>query len=120
MKAEASERLLHIKEAIENIRALLKEKTFDHVRSEPFTRAALERFLEIVSEASRHVPSQWKESFGPSVPWREVASFGNILRHIYDGVDVGVLWSVYVNDLGALEQAIDRMLAAHPVRTDGQ
>ncbi|MEX2200506.1 MAG: DUF86 domain-containing protein, partial [Dongiaceae bacterium] len=113
MVAEAGERLLHIKEGIGLIRRLLDGKTIDHVRSDPVTRAALERFLEIISEASRHVPEEWKQSFGPRIPWRDIANFGNILRHVYDGVDVDVLWSVYQNDLDPLDQAVDAMLAAY-------
>lgn len=48
------------------------------------------------------------------MPWRDIANFGNVLRHAYDGVDVEVLWSVNENDLAPLEQAIDAMLVAHP------
>jgi uncharacterized protein with HEPN domain len=114
MVAEAAERLLHIKQSIDHIRRLLDGKTVDDLRSSAFDRAALERFPEIISEASRHVPAEWKQSFGPSVPWRDIANIGNILRHAYDGVDVDVLWSVYQSDLDPLEQVADAMLAAHP------
>ena len=119
MVAEATEWLLHIKQSIDNVRQLLDGKTIDQVRLQPVTRAAFERFLEILSEASRHVPDEWKRSFGPDVPWREIASFGNILRHVYDDVDVEVLWAVYQNDLGPLEKAVDAMLAAHPPKGEG-
>lgn len=114
MVAEASERLLHIKESIGNIRQLLDGKKIEQVRSERVTRAAFERFLEVISEASRHVPDEWRRSFGPEIPWSRIAHFGNVLRHAYDAVDVDVLWSVYKNDLDPLEHAIDAMLAAHP------
>jgi uncharacterized protein with HEPN domain len=114
MVAEAAERLLHIKQSIGHIRRLLEAKTVHDVRSDPFVRAALERFLKIVSEATRHVPDEWKQSFGPLVPWRDIANFGNVLRHAYDGVDVDVIWSVYENDLAPLEQAVDAMLVVHP------
>lgn len=114
MVAEAAERLLHIKQSIGHIRRLLGGKTIDDLRSAPSDRAAFERFLEIISEASRHVPADWKQSLGPHVPWRDIANFGNILRHAYDGVDVDVLWSVYQSDLDPLEQVVDAMLVAHP------
>lgn len=114
MVAEASERLLHVKESIADIRQLLDGKTIENVQSERVTRVAFERFLEIISEASRHVPDEWKRSFGAGVPWPRIAHFGNVLRHAYDAVDLNVLWSVYQNDLDPLERAIDAMLAAHP------
>jgi uncharacterized protein with HEPN domain len=114
MVAEVSDRLLHIKESLANIRTLMAGKSIDDLATQPFVRAALERFLEIISEASRHVPDEWKRSFGAEVPWHEVASFGNILRHVYESVDTRVLWSVYQRDLDPLERAVDAMLMAHP------
>ncbi|MEX0851808.1 MAG: HepT-like ribonuclease domain-containing protein [Bauldia sp.] len=106
-------RLQHIKQSIDDIRKLLDGKAEDDLRSQPVKRAALERFLEIISEASRHLPQEWKDALGADVPWPKIAAFGNVLRHVYDNVEVSVLWSVYVNDLGPLEAAIDAMLAAH-------
>jgi uncharacterized protein with HEPN domain len=106
-------RLEHIKESIGHIRSLLAGKSEDDLREDRVARAALERFLEIISEASRHVPAEWKAAEGSSIPWSRIASFGNILRHVYEQVDVGVLWAVYVDDLDPLEAAIDAMIAAH-------
>jgi uncharacterized protein with HEPN domain len=76
-------------------------------------RAAFERFLEIISEASRHIPDDWKAQFGPDVPWREVATLGNVLRHIYQRVELTSLWRIYSKDLATLEAAVDAMLARH-------
>jgi uncharacterized protein with HEPN domain len=45
--------------------------------------AAMERYLERLSEASRHVPQELKEKH-PEVDWRGVADIGNVLRHAYD------------------------------------
>jgi uncharacterized protein with HEPN domain len=113
MIADAADRLAHIKETIGNIRRLLAGKTIAQVESDVFVRAALERFLEIVSEASRHIPAEWKGESGAAVPWRDIANFGNVLRHAYDHVEVGILWSICTDDLDPLEAAIDAMLATH-------
>lgn len=107
----ATFRLRDIKDSIVNIRQLLKDKTFDEMYEDVVTRAAFERFLEIISEASRHVPEEWKAKHGPEIPWRQVGDLGNVLRHAYHRVDVQGLWSVYVDDLDPLERAIDAMLA---------
>lgn len=76
------------------------------------TRAAFERFLEILSEASRHVPDEWKREHG-AVPWRQVADLGNHLRHAYHRTDAEALWSIYEDDLDPLEKVVDVMLTAH-------
>src|SRR4051812_38075932 len=72
------------------------------------TRAALERFLEILSEASRHVPEEWKTEHGPHIPWRAVADLGNRIRHAYHLVDPEVFSSIYEYDLEPVELAVTR------------
>ncbi len=105
-------RLGHIQNAIAHIRALLAGKSIDHLRTEPATLAALERFLEIVREAARHIPDRWKAEHGPNILWRRVADLGNHIRHAYDSVDLEALWVIYVRDLDELAAAIDSMLGA--------
>jgi uncharacterized protein with HEPN domain len=42
----------------------------------------VERLVEIISEASRHIPEVLKHRY-PAVSWRSIADIGNILRHDY-------------------------------------
>lgn len=104
-------RLEDIKGAIHDINELLDGKTFAAMHTERVTRAAFERFLEILSEASRHVPDEWKTQTAPELPWRRIADLGNHLRHGYRKLDAETLWDIYENELGALEHAVERMLA---------
>jgi uncharacterized protein with HEPN domain len=67
MAATPRQRLQHMKDAITNIRALLSDKSSIALETEIFTRAAYERFLEILSEASRHIPKTWQERH-PEIP----------------------------------------------------
>ncbi len=57
-------------------------------------RAAFERFLEILSETSRHIPQEVK-STAPEIEWRRIADIGNHLRHVYHRVDAEILWLLY-------------------------
>jgi uncharacterized protein with HEPN domain len=102
-----------MKQSITSIRELLGDRGFDEVYDDRMRRAAFERFLEILSEASRSVPNEWKQQFGPTLPWRQIADLGNALRHAYHRTDSRLLWSIYQNDLGPLEAAVDAMLVAH-------
>jgi uncharacterized protein with HEPN domain len=52
-------------------------------------RLAVERLLEILSEASRHVPKTLQEA--SDIPWRDIADLGNLLRHAYHRVDADVV-----------------------------
>ena len=102
-----------IKQYIQAIRQHLSDRTIDQVREDLPARAAFERFLEIVSEASRAVPDSWKAEHA-DIPWRRVADIGNLLRHGYRQVALEPLWEIYARDLDPLERAVDAMLAAHP------
>ena len=113
MKSDrAFSRLEDIKDSIGQIRTLLAAKTLDDLRADRFAWAAFERFLEIISEASRHVPDGWKVKQG-QIPWRPIADLGNRLRHVYRDVNPQAPWDIYLNDLNPLEAAIDAMLAPH-------
>jgi uncharacterized protein with HEPN domain len=102
-------RLKDMEAAIIQIRSLLDGKEIGVLTSEPPTRAAFERFLEILSEASRHIPEEWKSEFA-DIPWRQVADLGNFIRHAYHKIDLEILWSIYENDLRPLELAIEKMI----------
>lgn len=112
----SSERALyraeHIKTAISDIRTILNDVSFDQMVSAVLIRSAFERQLEIVSEASRHLPEDWRAEH-PNVPWHDVRNIGNILRHTYQLVEYSVLWRIYTDHLDPLEAAIDAMIAAH-------
>jgi uncharacterized protein with HEPN domain len=85
--------------------SLLEGKTFEDMAGDRVTKAAFERFLEILSEASRHIPDSLK-AMAPSVPWRRVGDIGNHLRHAYHRVDAEILWPLYEDEeLAALRNA---------------
>jgi len=102
-------RLTDIRAVIREIRTLLAGHQMSILASSPATRAAFERFLEIASEASRHVPEEWKVEFS-AIEWRQLADLGNFLRHAYHKSDLEILWSIYENDLDPLEQAVNKMI----------
>lgn len=56
MKPTVEDRIAHILEAIADIERLLDGKTVGFVADDRIAKAAYERLLEIVSEASRYIP----------------------------------------------------------------
>ena len=109
----ARRRLLDIKESIHAINRHLSGRTSGELNADLIARLAFERLLEIVSEASRHLPDGWKAEHA-SIPWRQVADLGNSLRHAYQRIELQPLWDIYERELEPLERAVDAMLAAHP------
>jgi uncharacterized protein with HEPN domain len=104
-----SERIEHIDTAIDNIREALAEQT--NKRRQAYNmmlRLAVERLLEIISEASRYIPPEVraKESH---INWRRLADLGNWLRHAYHRTDPGLLWDMVENDLEPLKIFVGRI-----------
>lgn len=104
----------HIKDAITILREAIQNRGFADVRKDRIVWAGLQRCLEIVGEASRHLRAQWKAEYGAEVPWRSIGDIGNHLRHEYHRADDAILWQVYTHDLAPLEAAIDAMIGAFP------
>ena len=74
-------------------------------------RRAVERCVEIVSEASRHIPADLKDRF-PEQPWPEIAAIGNLLRHHYQRVDDLIMWKIATRSLPQLRTAVLAMIQA--------
>lgn len=101
--------LHHILEAIAHIEADTAGYTFEKFRKDRRARQLVERNLEILSEASRRLPSGLKEQEG-DIPWKAVAGIGNILRHEYHHTYPTILWETCQRDLPLLKAAAKRML----------
>ena len=47
-----------------------------------------------------------------------IADLGNIIRHAYDEVDLGILWDISEKHLSELEYAVDALLKGHAIDGD--
>lgn len=104
-------RLRDILDAIEGIRGSVDGLSFADYVQHWTTRRVTERGIEIISEASRHIPNDLKARF-PGVPWPAIQSIGNRLRHEYGRVDDEIVWNIAVEQLERLEPAIRALLDA--------
>ncbi len=95
--------------AIEGIERHLDVEPLDTFESDMLVFRAVERELEIISEASRRVPETLKEKY-PEVPWRRVADIGNVLRHAYQRVDPGLPRAIIRDHLPAMKEAVSAMV----------
>jgi uncharacterized protein with HEPN domain len=108
-RATLDDRLEHILEAVVRIETLTAGKTIEDYTADWVMRDAVERNLERLCEASRHVPDTLKEDH-PGIRWRMVADLGNVLRHAYDQILDRRIWEIVTNDMPPLKAAIEAML----------
>ncbi len=97
-----------ILEAIKNICADIDGKNLESFCADRRTRQLVERNLEILSEASRRLPDEFKQRES-DIPWRNIAGIGNVLRHDYYKSSPEILWGICRKDLRNLQDAVERI-----------
>lgn len=107
---EYADYLEDIIDAISKIAKFIEGMTFDQFTKDDKTAYAVLRALEIIGEATKHIPEKVRKSH-PNVSWREMAGIRDKLIHGYFGVNLEVVWKTVTNDLPNLEPAIRFILS---------
>lgn len=102
-------RLHDILDNIAIIENAVSQKTFDQFHADPILRLAVERGIEIISEATRHIPVAATDLY-PAIPWRNIKTIGNILRHEYQRIDPDIVWKIATTQLAELAPIIRAIL----------
>jgi uncharacterized protein with HEPN domain len=96
-------------EAISDIEQIVADRSFEDYAAHRPTRRAVERCIEIVSEASRRLPDDLKDRH-PAIPWQKIAGIGNVLRHDYDVVNDATIWHAATVDVLPLKAVVAGLL----------
>jgi uncharacterized protein with HEPN domain len=99
-----AQRLRDIVDNIDAIHEFTARMDRDEFAADKKTIYAVIRALEIISEASRRLPSELKDRH-PELDWIAVAAAGNVYRHEYDGVDAALVWHTVRHSLSELRTA---------------
>jgi uncharacterized protein with HEPN domain len=106
----APERLFRdIVDAIEMIERFTSGMDCEGFRSNPMAVAAVERKIQIISEAAIRLGDE-ADRRCPDQPWRDIRGIGNQLRHAYERVDLNTIWNAVTDDLPPLKATIIRAL----------
>lgn len=111
MPPTLGDRLIHILDAIDNIRKFLANKRRQDFAADLALRLAIERSFEIISEASRYIPEDMKAK-EKKIAWERMADLGNWLRHAYHRIDADILWNIAENDLEPFRLFVERIVQA--------
>ncbi len=77
--------------------------------SDDKTVDAVVRNLEIIGEATRQLPVEFKDSHD-QIPWTKMAGLRNRIVHDYFGIDREIVWHVVENELATLKVDIEALL----------
>jgi uncharacterized protein with HEPN domain len=109
MKRTHEDYLNDIVEAITLIEEFTEGMSFEEFQRDKKTQFAVIRALEVIGEASKAIPSEFKE-LHPEVPWREMARMRDKLIHAYFGVDLRVVWKTIKEDIPRLREIFEVLL----------
>ena len=109
MPPTLADRVIHILNAIEDVEKILQGKEQREFAEDRVLRMAVERLLEIISEASRFIPPEAKARAN-QISWQNIADLGNWLRHAYHRIDATILWNIYQDDLPPLKAFVEQVL----------
>jgi uncharacterized protein with HEPN domain len=102
-----------LRDILENIRlarSFIAGFSFTDFQEDRRTSYAVMRCLEIISEASRRLPTEIKARH-PEIVWADIAGAGSIYRHQYDGVRDELVWQTVQRDLEPLRIVAEQELA---------
>jgi len=102
MSKQPDEYIKHILKEIDYLTSEAINITLvDLVKDETKMRA-FARSLEIIGEAAKKIPKDFKES-KPDIDWKAMAGMRDRLVHEYFGVDYEIVWDVITNELPGLK-----------------
>jgi uncharacterized protein with HEPN domain len=100
--------LVHIADCIARIESYTSEGKVSFFSSTLIQDAVI-RNLQTLSESTQRISVSLKAA-SPSVEWRNISAFRNVIVHNYLGIDLNQIWAIVESDLPELKLQIERIL----------
>ena len=100
------DRLLHIKESIDNVFEFMEGKTVNDLSNDKLLFYGVVKNVEIIGEAAYMLTKEFIASH-PETPWIDIIGMRHILVHGYYTASPLFIWDTYKNDLDVLKQQIE-------------
>jgi len=101
--------LKDILSSISKIDEYVGELSFQDLVKDGMRVDAVVRNLEIIGEAAKHVPEDFRKKYS-FVDWRKISALRDILIHEYFGVDFDILWDIVKNKIPLLKRDVKKIL----------
>jgi uncharacterized protein with HEPN domain len=102
-------RVTDILESIEHITAYTADITLSEFQTDQKTIDSVLRNLEIIGEATRHIPSNIIKKYS-DLPWNEMRAMRNIVIHEYFGVNLNIIWHTTQVNLPSIVDGLKEIL----------
>lgn len=105
-KIKDFDRLLHIKESIDNVFEFMEGKTVNDLANDKLLFYGVVKNVEIIGEAAYMLTKEFIASH-PETPWIDIIGMRHVLVHGYYTASPLFIWDTYKNDLDVLKQQIE-------------
>jgi len=106
--------MLHYARAV---RRIASDRTFEQYLENEEFRMSIERGVEIIGEAARHVSDEFVKSH-PAIPWRAIRAQRHILAHEYGEIQHDKIWRVATEHVPALIALLEPIIPETPDEKD--
>ncbi len=92
--------VLYVQDILASVAAIdrfIGGRTRDDFLDDELLQSAVLHQLMIVGEAAARLSDELKGSH-PSIPWRDITGFRNIVVHAYFSVDLDIVWTAATSD----------------------
>ena len=101
--------LRDILESAEKIQAFCLNEDWVSFQSDDKTQYAVIRALEIIGEASKKIPTEFRDK-SDQLNWRGMTGMRDILIHDYFGVDSEVVWKTIQKEIPIIIKELSKIL----------
>ena len=107
--SDSARHLRDILECIYQIDEFVRDMSFAAYQQDEKTKAAVERKMQILTEAVIRLETDGPELF-PEIDWKGYRGMGNFLRHSYHRVEDEIVWNTVKDDLPLLGRIVEKAL----------
>jgi uncharacterized protein with HEPN domain len=100
-------------DAAKAVREFVQSRSYKDYQMDRMLRSAVERNIEIIGEAARHVSDAYQETH-PEIPWKSIIGQRNILAHEYGEVKHERIWAVASGRIPELISQFEKLMPEVP------
>ena len=102
----------HILECLKRIEEFTADNDKGFFLADYKTQDAVLRNLQVMAESTQKLTSELKATY-PSVPWKKLSGFRNVVAHNYLGLNMERIWAVVKKEVPLLKSQVLKLTLSH-------